>query len=106
MLDAGLNPLPPQRWHFTFLSPSLISPLPSQLLHFTFFLAPGFIAVSLFCADAYASALEKAMGARESHGLILSLIPLHLRLKRISATFEHHIRTHESSCRNYIEQSA
>jgi hypothetical protein len=62
MLDAGLNPLPPQRWHFTFLSPSLISPLPSQLLHFTFFLAPpGFTDVSLSCADAYASAREKAM---------------------------------------------
>ena len=62
MLDAGLNPLPPQRWHFTFLSPSLINPLPSQLLHFTFFLAPpAFMAVSRCKAQTYAYAREKAM---------------------------------------------
>ena len=33
----ALKPEPPQRWHFTFLSPSLIRPLPSQLGHFSFF---------------------------------------------------------------------
>jgi hypothetical protein len=36
--NHDLKPVPPQRWHFTFLSPSLIRPLPSQLLHFAFFL--------------------------------------------------------------------
>src|ERR1700710_244 len=35
------NPVPPQRWHLTTLSPFLSSPLPSQFLHFCFFLMLG-----------------------------------------------------------------
>src|SRR5580704_5355446 len=35
------NPVPPQRWHFTTLSPFLSRPLPSQFLHFCFFLMLG-----------------------------------------------------------------
>ena len=34
--DQGLKPVPPQRWHFIFLSPTLRRPLPSQFLHFGF----------------------------------------------------------------------
>ena len=41
----GLKPVPPQRWHFIFLSPFLIRPLPSQFLHFSFFL-PLFFCMS------------------------------------------------------------
>ena len=35
------NPVPPQRWHLTTLSPFLSRPLPSQFLHFCFFLMLG-----------------------------------------------------------------
>src|ERR1700737_1532220 len=35
------TPVPPQRWHFTTLSPFLSRPLPSQFLHFCFFLILG-----------------------------------------------------------------
>src|ERR1700732_4114087 len=35
------HPVPPQRWHFTTLSPFFSRPLPSQFLHFCFFLILG-----------------------------------------------------------------
>src|ERR1700733_10295252 len=35
------SPVPPQRWHFTTLSPFFSRPLPSQFLHFCFFLMLG-----------------------------------------------------------------
>src|SRR5258706_5151942 len=35
------TPVPPQRWHFTTLSPFFSRPLPSQFLHFCFFLMLG-----------------------------------------------------------------
>jgi hypothetical protein len=35
------TPVPPQRWHFTTLSPFFNRPLPSQFLHFCFFLILG-----------------------------------------------------------------
>src|SRR5476651_1703286 len=35
------TPVPPQRWHFTTLSPFFSRPLPSQFLHFCFFLTLG-----------------------------------------------------------------
>ena len=35
------SPVPPQRWHFTTLSPFFSKPLPSQFLHFCFFLMLG-----------------------------------------------------------------
>jgi hypothetical protein len=38
---AHRNPVPPQRWHFTTLSPFLTKPLPSQFLHLAFFFIFG-----------------------------------------------------------------
>ena len=38
---AYRTPVPPQRWHFTTLSPFFSRPLPSQFLHFCFFLMLG-----------------------------------------------------------------
>src|SRR3978361_1089430 len=38
---AHRKPVPPQRWHFTTLSPFFSKPLPSQFLHFCFFLTLG-----------------------------------------------------------------
>jgi hypothetical protein len=38
-IGRAWKPVPPHRWHFTFLSPSLMRPLPSQFAHFGFFFA-------------------------------------------------------------------
>src|SRR6185437_13638062 len=59
-----LKPVPPQRWHFTFLSPNLIRPLPSQLVHFAFFF-PAFA-----CMDFSRFPCQcLRLGAGESHRL-------------------------------------
>src|SRR3954470_13235940 len=55
-LNAHLSPVPPQRWHFTTLSPFFTRPLPSQFLHFCFFLMFG--PFSLAMAN-----LQRAFGA-------------------------------------------
>jgi hypothetical protein len=47
--DYDLNPVPPHRWHFIFLSPCLTRPLPSQFLHFTFGLPAFFCIFSPDC---------------------------------------------------------
>jgi hypothetical protein len=41
------NPVPPQRWHFTTLSPFFRRPLPSQFLHFCFFLMFGPLSLAM-----------------------------------------------------------
>jgi hypothetical protein len=41
------TPVPPQRWHFTTLSPFLSRPLPSQFLHFGFFLMLGPLSLAM-----------------------------------------------------------
>ena len=41
------NPVPPQRWHLTTLSPFFSSPLPSQFLHFCFFLMFGPLSLAM-----------------------------------------------------------
>jgi hypothetical protein len=65
VVDPDLNPVPPQRWHFTFLSPCLTRPLPSQFLHFTFFLSAGFaMLASRFNAAAYSQAMANAAGKK------------------------------------------
>jgi hypothetical protein len=45
--DRERNPVPPQRWHLTTLSPFLSRPLPSQFLHFCFFLMLGPLALAM-----------------------------------------------------------
>ena len=48
--NQGLNPVPPQRWHFTFLSPFLIKTFAFAVLALLFLLAAVLLHVAL-CVD-------------------------------------------------------